>query len=99
MFTHDHHQQVLSSGLRLGFATGPPALVARLELHTQAVNLHPCGLSQVAVAKLLERWGPDGFDAHVASICDLYVAPPQRCASKARAHACVFASRDSLINT
>lgn len=68
----DSFSKVLSSGLRLGFATGPSALVSRLELHTQAVNLHTCGLSQVAVAKLLRQWGPQGFDAHVVSICDLY---------------------------
>lgn len=68
----DSFSKVLSSGMRLGFATGPPALISQLELHTQAVNLHPCGLSQVAAAKLLEHWGPDGFDAHVKSICGLY---------------------------
>lgn len=68
----DSFSKVLSSGMRVGFATGPPALITQLELHTQAVNLHPCGLSQVAIAKLLAHWGPDGFDAHVAGICDLY---------------------------
>jgi len=82
----DSFSKVLSSGMRLGFATGPPALVSQLELHTQAVNLHPCGLSQVAVAKLLQHWGPAGFDAHVTDVCELYRQQRAAFLASAEAH-------------
>ena len=46
--------------------------VERVELHMQATTLHTSGLSQVVVSELMRKWGPEGFDAHVAMVCDLY---------------------------
>eukprot|EP00041_Stephanoeca_diplocostata_P017690 m.362289 g.362289 ORF g.362289 m.362289 type:complete len:469 (-) comp20786_c1_seq2:868-2274(-) len=70
----DSVSKVLSSGLRVGFATGPAELIERMNLHTQAVNLHPSGLSQMCVLKLLLHWGDAGFDRHIASTVDFYRA-------------------------
>lgn len=48
----DSLSKVLSSGMRLGFVTGPQALVDRIHLHMQATELHASGLSQAAAAKV-----------------------------------------------
>ena len=37
--------------------TGPPPVLARLNLHNQASLLHPSGLSQLAVLLLFRHWG------------------------------------------
>lgn len=43
----DSFSKVLSSGLRIGFATGPKPLIRSLELSIQANVLHASSLSQV----------------------------------------------------
>jgi kynurenine/2-aminoadipate aminotransferase len=43
----DSFSKVLSSGLRLGFVTGPKALTNRIELHMQASVMHASSLPQV----------------------------------------------------
>ena len=62
----DSFSKILSSGMRMGMVTGPAALVEQLNLHTQAVNLHPSGVSQALFLKLMQHWGSDGFETHVA---------------------------------
>lgn len=57
--------QVLSPGLRLGWATAAPALLEKLIFHLHGSTLGPCALSQVVVASLLHHWGPQGFEQHV----------------------------------
>jgi DNA-binding transcriptional MocR family regulator len=49
--------QVLSSGIRVGFVTGPPDFINRLNLHSQSTNMHVSGLSQAMVLALLRHWG------------------------------------------
>ena len=80
----DSLSKLLSSGLRVGYATGPAALVDRLELHTQATSLHTSGVSQALVLALLKHWGAGdaadgdcglgGFDAHVRGVARFYEA-------------------------
>jgi len=53
----DSFSKVLSSGLRVGTVSGPPALVQQLSLDSQASCLHPSGLSQAAVLALFQQWG------------------------------------------
>ena len=65
---------MLAGGLRVGWATGPAPLVARVALHAQATSLHTSGVAQALAALLLDAWGPDGFDAHVGALCDFYRA-------------------------
>src|SRR3989338_1369798 len=57
----DSLSKVVSSGLRVGWATGPRFLVEKLQLHEHAANLCISGLSQLVVSRLLEHWGMDGF--------------------------------------
>mmetsp|Transcript_19969 Transcript_19969/g.28961 ORF Transcript_19969/g.28961 Transcript_19969/m.28961 type:complete len:480 (+) Transcript_19969:1-1440(+) len=68
----DSFSKLLSSGMRLGFVTGPPTLVNQLNLHTQTTNLHASGISQLLAYKLLDYWGLDGFDDHAASTATFY---------------------------
>lgn len=75
----DSFSKLLSAGIRVGFATGPAPLVERIELHTQAANLHTSGLSQVWVAALFDNWASKndgiahgGFIRHVNGVCDFY---------------------------
>jgi len=68
----DSLSKLISSGMRIGFATGPPKLIERLSFHTQATNLHNSGISQVMVSKLFDHWGKRGFDDHAAKVASFY---------------------------
>ncbi|KAL9186804.1 hypothetical protein ACHAXT_010524 [Thalassiosira profunda] len=68
----DSFSKILSSGMRLGFVTGPKPLIDRINLHTQASNLHPTGLTQAMVLGLLQQWGTDGWEEHLKGVCDFY---------------------------
>lgn len=68
----DSMSKVLSSGFRVGFATGPKPLVERLVLHMQSAALCTSGVSQACAVALLRQWGPEGWAAHVSSVQALY---------------------------
>jgi len=68
----DSFSKVLSSGIRLGFVTGPKELIQRIVLHMQVSVLHASSLSQVVTASLLEQWGRPGFYAHVDEVEAFY---------------------------
>ncbi|MBR7784345.1 aminotransferase class I/II-fold pyridoxal phosphate-dependent enzyme, partial [Undibacterium luofuense] len=68
----DSLSKVISSGLRVGFITGPKSLIQRIVLHTQISSLHPCTLSQLMISELLYQWGEEGFLAHVDRAIDFY---------------------------
>ena len=71
----DSLSKVLSSGLRIGWATGSHAFIERLALHQQVASLHPSGLSQAVAASVLEHWdATGGWDAHVAHVQAFYGA-------------------------
>ncbi|GMH66655.1 hypothetical protein TrRE_jg4023 [Triparma retinervis] len=69
----DSFSKLLSSGIRVGFVTGPTELIERIELHTQATMLHASGLSQAVVSKLFDEWGVNGFLAHVDDVAKFYM--------------------------
>ena len=78
----DSFSKLLSSGLRVGFVTGPPELIERIEYHAQASVLHSSGISQALVAGLFDRWAEssvgevnssyEGFVEHCAGIVEFY---------------------------
>ncbi|QRV87154.1 aminotransferase class I and II protein [Ceratobasidium sp. AG-Ba] len=70
----DSFSKVLSSGMRVGFLTGPPALLEPISSHTSAANLHSSTTTQSMVLAILKHWGRSGFHAHVSNICDFYRA-------------------------
>ncbi|XP_021962290.1 kynurenine/alpha-aminoadipate aminotransferase, mitochondrial [Folsomia candida] len=68
----DSFSKVLSSGLRVGFATGPKELIRVLELSLQASVLHASSLSQVLVHGILKSWGIHGFVNHTTKVKQFY---------------------------
>eukprot|EP01133_Synstelium_polycarpum_P006534 gene6534-7567_t len=68
----DSLSKILSSGLRLGFYTGPTSLVERIQITQQASTLHASGVSQTIALKLLELWGIEGFYKHLSSVQSFY---------------------------
>ena len=77
----DSFSKLLAAGLRVGFATGPRPLIERLQLHTQAANLHSCGLSQALVSALFDEWARRndgdaivGFEARMSEVRSFYYA-------------------------
>ncbi|KAM7142766.1 kynurenine/alpha-aminoadipate aminotransferase, mitochondrial isoform 2-T2 [Molossus nigricans] len=68
----DSFSKILSSGLRIGFITGPKPLIERVVLHTQVSTLHPSTFTQLMVSQLLHHWGEEGFLAHVERVIDYY---------------------------
>jgi len=68
----DSFSKILSSGIRIGWASGPKPLVNRIVLHTQAANLHASGLSQTFALSILRRWGVFGFMEHAKKTAAFY---------------------------
>jgi kynurenine/2-aminoadipate aminotransferase len=68
----DSFSKIMSSGLRVGFVTGPITLVRRIELHMQTSSMHTSSLSQVLLYKLLSHWGKDGLISHFMHVQNFY---------------------------
>ena len=50
----DSLSKLISSGIRIGFVTGPSELIERIELHSQSTTLHTSGISQSIVASYFD---------------------------------------------
>lgn len=68
----DSFSKILSSGIRLGFVTGPKPIIDRIVLHMQVSVLHASSLSQVITTNLLEQWGQEGFFNHIDNVENFY---------------------------
>lgn len=68
----DSFSKVLSSGLRIGFITGPKPLIERIVLHIQVSTMQTSTFAQLLVSHLLYQWGEEGFLAHVDRVIDFY---------------------------
>ncbi|EXJ87372.1 hypothetical protein A1O3_04331 [Capronia epimyces CBS 606.96] len=69
----DTTSKILAPGLRLGWLTAPKAVVETFQAAHDLGIVHPSGLSQVVVYKLLsEAWGHDGFVEWLAHLADEY---------------------------
>ncbi|CAL8325879.1 unnamed protein product [Lota lota] len=68
----DSFSKILSSGLRIGFVTGPKPLVKRVDLHIQASTMHTSTFTQLMVSELLHSWGQEGFLKHVDGVVEFY---------------------------
>ncbi|XP_069487514.1 kynurenine/alpha-aminoadipate aminotransferase, mitochondrial isoform X2 [Ambystoma mexicanum] len=68
----DSMSKILSSGLRIGFLTGPHPLIQRIILHMQTSTMHTSTFTQVMTSQLLHRWGQDGFLKHVDGLVEFY---------------------------
>jgi len=68
----DSFSKVASSGMRLGMVSGPRELIQRIDLMSQASNLHVCGVAQQMMLKLLHHWGDAGWESHVKQVALFY---------------------------
>lgn len=68
----DSLSKVVSSGLRIGYATGPTPLIYHLEMVQQSTSLHTSGIAQAIVLSLLNSLGPDGWTKHVSEVQSFY---------------------------
>ncbi|KAF7789602.1 hypothetical protein EIP86_000548 [Pleurotus ostreatoroseus] len=68
----DSLSKVLSSGIRIGFVSGPETIVQAMDDHTMTANLQPNSLSQILALALLKRWGYDGFFGHTTRVAEFY---------------------------
>ncbi|XP_055435653.1 kynurenine/alpha-aminoadipate aminotransferase, mitochondrial-like [Bubalus kerabau] len=68
----DSFSKVLSSGLRVGFITGPKPLIERIVLHIQVSTLNTSTFSQLLVSQLLHQWGEEGFLTYIDRVIDFY---------------------------
>ncbi len=68
----DSFSKVLAAGMRLGCLTGPPPIVERIALHQQVGVMHVPTLLQMVLLRVLDEWGWQGFDEHIAEVKKLY---------------------------
>ncbi|XP_077444342.1 kynurenine/alpha-aminoadipate aminotransferase, mitochondrial isoform X2 [Stigmatopora argus] len=68
----DSFSKILSSGLRIGFVTGPRPLVDRVVLHIQASTMHTSTFTQLMVSQVLHSWGQEGFLEHIDGVIEFY---------------------------
>nr|XP_061810834.1 kynurenine/alpha-aminoadipate aminotransferase, mitochondrial-like [Nerophis lumbriciformis] len=68
----DSFSKILSSGLRIGFVTGPKPLVERVVLHIQASTMHTSTFTQLMVSQVLHSWGQEGFLQQIDRVIEFY---------------------------
>ncbi|KAF9159054.1 hypothetical protein BGX21_003461 [Mortierella sp. AD011] len=68
----DSMSKILSSGLRVGWATGPEELVNCMNLITMTSNLQPSSVAQAITYTLVESWGHQGFYEHTRKVAAFY---------------------------
>lgn len=68
----DSFSKVLSSGFRLGWVTGPDAILTAIERHSAVSVVQPSSLSQAIALKLLKSWGISGFLQHTSQTAAFY---------------------------
>lgn len=68
----DSLAKALAPGLRLGWATGAPAIINKLVACIHGSALGPCATSQVIVSEMMEAWGQRGLEAHVTAMQTAY---------------------------
>jgi len=70
----DSFSKILSSGIRIGFVTGPTPLLDAIDRHTAIANLQSSSFSQAIILTLLRSWGRQGFLTHVQNVAAFYRA-------------------------
>jgi len=82
----DSFSKILSSGLRVGFLTGPKPLLQRLTLHMQVSVMHCSAMSQMMILSFLQQHGHHGFLEHVDRVTDFYRSQKEKAVSAANTH-------------
>ncbi|KAL4246429.1 Class-I pyridoxal-phosphate-dependent aminotransferase-like protein [Abortiporus biennis] len=68
----DSLSKILSSGIRIGFASGPASLLQIMDMHTAMSILQTASLTQTITFALLDSWGYDAFITHTKTVSQFY---------------------------
>ncbi|KAG0215624.1 pyridoxal phosphate-dependent transferase [Mortierella sp. GBAus27b] len=82
----DSMSKILSSGLRVGWATGPTELINVMNMVTMTSNLQPSSVSQAITYTLVNSWGHQGFYDHTLKVAAFYRERCQLFCQYARKH-------------
>jgi len=82
----DSFSKIVSSGLRVGFLTGPKPLLERLTLHMQVSVMHCSAMSQMMILSFLRHHGHAGFLQHVDRVTDFYRSQKEKAVTAANEH-------------
>lgn len=82
----DSFSKILCPGLRLGYASGPPAVLRAMVLHKQASNLHTSTFAQAILAAFLRAEGFQGLLQRIRGNVALYRRNRDAALAAARRH-------------
>ncbi len=68
----DSFSKIFAPGLRIGYASGDPAIIRYFELYKQTTNLHTSSMVQSLLAGYLSHHDPDTFRSLIRENCGLY---------------------------
>ncbi|KAI0080929.1 PLP-dependent transferase [Panus rudis PR-1116 ss-1] len=68
----DSLSKILSSGIRIGWVSGPAPIVNAMDLHTATSILQTPSLTQTIAHAILNSWGYDGFLQHTKTVSEFY---------------------------
>ncbi|XP_060632173.2 kynurenine/alpha-aminoadipate aminotransferase, mitochondrial-like [Anolis sagrei] len=68
----DTFSKIISSGLRIGFLTGPEPLIDRIVRHIEASTMQTSTFTQVLLVQLFKKWGHKGFLQQVNRVSEFY---------------------------
>ena len=69
----DSFSKIIAPGIRVGWMTGPPEIIKKVATFSQITSWSISGLPQSALLALLEHWGEDGFERHIAYLQSYYI--------------------------
>ncbi|XP_042324660.1 kynurenine/alpha-aminoadipate aminotransferase, mitochondrial-like isoform X2 [Sceloporus undulatus] len=68
----DSFSKIISSGLRIGFITGPEPLIDRIIRHVESSTMQTSTFTQVLLVQLFKKWGHTGFLQHADRVSEFY---------------------------
>ena len=64
----DTISKFIAPGFRLGWVSGPPAVVTKCQIYQEMSGQFACGLSQSVFLAMVRSWGENGFDEHIRRV-------------------------------
>lgn len=68
----DSFSKIFAPGLRIGYASGPSAIIQKFNLYKQGSNLHTSSMVQSILAGYMEQHPPEVFRELIRANCRLY---------------------------
>lgn len=68
----DSFSKIMAAGLRIGWLTGPEALLKAVEAHSMCNVVQASTVTQILILKVLREWGIEGFFKHASGAASFY---------------------------